>query len=66
MKMFLIRQNLKHVHMTYSSLKILIFFWLTLVDIYYLKFISHYIKEIMHVNTNSKGSQSWVVVILEQ
>ena len=32
-KMFFIGQNLKYVHMTYSFLELLIFFWLTLVDI---------------------------------
>ena len=35
--MFFISQNLKHVHMTYSVIELLIFFWLTL-DIYCLKF----------------------------
>ena len=32
-KMFFIGQNLKHVHITYSFLELLIFFWLALVDI---------------------------------
>ena len=58
-KMFFIGQNLKHVHMTYSFLELLIFFWLTQVDIYCLEFISHHITEILHLNTNSKGNQSW-------
>ena len=31
--MFFIGQNLKHIHMTYSSVELLIFFWLTLADI---------------------------------
>ena len=35
--MFFIGQNLKHVHMAYSFLELLIFFWLTL-DILCLKF----------------------------
>ena len=33
-KMFFIDQNLQHVHMTYSFLELLAFFWLTLVDVY--------------------------------
>ena len=51
--------NLKHVHMTYYFIELLIFFWLTLADNCCLEFISHYIKEILYVNTNSKGNQSW-------
>ena len=39
--------------------ELLITFWLTLVGIYCLEFISHYIKEILYVNKNSKGNQSW-------
>ena len=58
-KIFFIGQNLKHVHMTYSFLELLIFFWLTQVDIYCLEFISHHITEILYLNTNSKGNQSW-------
>ena len=50
--MLFIGQNLKHIHMTYSFLELLIFFWLTL-DISYLEFISHRIKEIL------MGNQSW-------
>ena len=38
-------QNLKHVHMTYFFLELLIFFWLTLADVYCLEFISYYIKD---------------------
>ena len=42
--------------MTYSFLELLIFFGI------YLQFgfevIPHYIKEILHVNTNYKGNQS--------
>ena len=53
-KMFFIGQNLKHVHMTYSFLERLIFSWLTLVNIFSLEFISHSIKEILYINTNSK------------
>ena len=46
-------KGLKHVHMTYSFLVLLIFLLSTLVNIYYLEFISHHIKEILYVNTNS-------------
>ena len=53
-KMIFIGQNLKHAVTAYSFLKLLIFFWLTLLDI-----ISHQIKEILYINTNSKGNQSW-------
>ena len=56
--MFFIGQNLKHVHMTYSFLELLIFFWLTL-DIYCLEFISHHTKEKRYANTNFVGKQSW-------
>ena len=58
-EMFFIGQNLNRVHMTYSFLELLIFFWLTQVDIYCLEFISHHITEILYVNTNSKGNQAW-------
>ena len=57
--MFFIGQNLNHVHMTYSFLEILIFFWLTQVDIYCLEFISHHIKELLYLNINPKGNQPW-------
>ena len=56
--MFFIGQNLKHVYMTYSFLELLIFFWLPLADIYCLEFFSHYIKEILDLNINSKRNQS--------
>ena len=46
-KMFLIGQKLKHVRMTYYFFEILIFFWLTLVDIYGLEFISRRITKIL-------------------
>ena len=49
--------------------KLLIFFWITLVDIFGFKFdfslhprklwFSRYIKEIFYVNTYSKGNKSW-------
>ena len=39
--------------------ELLVLFWLTQVDIYFFKFISHYIKEILYVNTNFIGNQSW-------
>ena len=45
--MFLIGQKLKHVRMTYYFFEILIFFWLTLVDIYGLEFISRHITKIL-------------------
>ena len=35
----------------------MIFFWLNLVNIYYLEFISRYIKEMLYINTNYKGNQ---------
>ena len=57
-KMFFIGQNLKHVHMAYSFLKLLIFFWLTR-DISCLKFLSLHIKEILYIKTNFMGNQSW-------
>ena len=43
--------------MAYYFLEHVIFFWLTLVDIGLLKFISQQIKEILYVNLNSKGNQ---------
>ena len=49
--MFFIDERLKHIHMTYSFLELLIFFCL--------EFISHYTKEILYVNTNFVGNQSW-------
>ena len=50
-KMFFIGQNLKLVYVTYSFLELLIFFCL--------EFISQHTKEILYVNTNFKGNQSW-------
>ena len=42
--------------MTCFFLEILIFFLInSIVDIYYLEFISQNIKEILYVNTNSKA-----------
>ena len=55
---FFTGQNLKHVHVTYSFLELLIFFSLPLADTYCLEFFSHHIKEILNVNTNSKRNQS--------
>ena len=55
-EMFSIGPNLNHVHMTYCFLELLNFFWLT---IYCLEFISHHITEILNLNTNSEGNQSW-------
>ena len=56
-KIFFIGQNLKHIHMACTFLKLLIFFWLTLVNNYCLEFISHYIKVILYIITNSKGNK---------
>ena len=52
--MFFIGQNLNHIHMTYSFLELLTFFWLTQVDIDYLEFISHHITEKLYLNTTPK------------
>ena len=49
--MFFIGQNLKHVHMAHSFLELLIFFCL--------EFIFHHTKQILYVNTNLMGNQSW-------
>ena len=49
-KMFFIGQNLKHIHMAYSFIELLIFFWLTLVDTLCLEFISHHAKKIFYEN----------------
>ena len=35
------------------------FFWLALVDIYFLEFTSPHIKDIMYANLNSKENRSW-------
>ena len=55
---FFFGQNLKHIHMTWSFLEVLIFTWLTLINIYCLRVISHCIKKVLYINKNSKGSQS--------
>ena len=52
--MFLIGQITKHVHITFFFLELLIFFWLTLVNINCLEFISHYIKGILYIHSNFK------------
>ena len=52
--MFFIGRNLNNVHMTYSFLELLIFFWLTQVDIYCLEFISYHITEIFYMETTPK------------
>ena len=57
--MFFISQNLNHVYMTFYFLEFFIFFWITQVGINGLEFISHHITEILYLNTNSKGKQSW-------
>ena len=57
--MFFIGQNSKDVRMAYSFLELLIFFLSTLVLIFFLEFIYHYIKEILYVNTNSNKNQAW-------
>ena len=46
-----IGQNLKHVHMTYYFLELLILFCL--------EFISHHTKEILNLNTNFMENQPW-------
>ena len=48
--MFFNGQKLKPIHVTYSFLELLIFFWLTLVDISCLEFITHHAKETLYVN----------------
>ena len=53
-KMFFIGQNLKHVHMTYSFLELLIFFWLTLLFIVWNLFI-----------TTSKKYRIWIQISWE-
>ena len=45
--MYFICQNLEHIHMTCSFLELFVFFWLTLVDIWCLEFISHHTEEIV-------------------
>ena len=49
-KMFFRGKDIKLVHMTYSFLELLIFCWLTLVDISCLEFISHHIKKLLYLN----------------
>ena len=44
--------------MTYSFLELLIFFWLTQVDIYSLKFISHHITEILYLDTDQTPKET--------
>ena len=44
--MFFIGQYLKEVHMTYSFFKLLIFFWLTLVDVWIQKQIFSLVLDI--------------------
>ena len=52
--MFFIGQNVEHVHKTNSFLEHLKFIGLTLVNIYCLEFISHYIKEILYINKTQR------------
>ena len=40
--MFFLGQDLKNIHVRYTFLEFLTFFWLTLLDIYCLEFISHH------------------------
>ena len=54
-KMLFIGQDLKHVHVRYSFLGLLIYFWLTLVE--YLVFGTHLSPHQM--NTNFMGNQPW-------
>ena len=53
-KMLFIGQNWKHVHMTYSFLELLIFFWLTLLFIVWNLFI-----------TTSKKYRIWIQISWE-
>ena len=53
-KCFKLTKSQKNIHMTYSFLELLIFFWLLLVGIHCLEFISQYIKEISKVNESLK------------
>ena len=48
--MFFIGQNLKHIHVTYSFIELLTFFWLTLVDTLCLELTYHHAKKIFYVN----------------
>ena len=57
-KTFFIGQNINHVHMKNSFLELLIFFWLTQVDIYSLKFISHHITEILYLETGQTPKET--------
>ena len=57
-KMFFIGQIINHVHMTNSFLELLIFFRLTQVDIYSLKFISHHITEILYLDTDQAPKET--------
>ena len=52
--MFFTGQNLKHVHITYSLFELLIFFWLTLVNVFCLEFISRYFNEILYITPTPK------------
>ena len=56
--MFFIGQNINHVHMTNSFLELLIFFWITQVDIYSLKFISYHITEIFYLDTDQTPKET--------
>ena len=52
-KMFFIGQYLKHVHMTYLFLELLVFCWLILVDIYCLElFLTTYKNYCMRIQTS--------------
>ena len=52
--MYFVSWKLKHVHVTYSFDELLLFFWLTLVDIFCLKFdFSLHQRNTLH---NSKGN----------
>ena len=64
-KMLFIGQNLKHNHMASSFFELLIFFWLTLVNIDCLEFISRYIREIQSPKeANCKRYTNRYIVLL--
>ena len=56
--MFFIGQNVNQVHMTNSFPELLIFSLLTRVDIYFLKFISHNITEILYLDTDQTPKET--------
>ena len=57
--MFFIGQNLKHVLMYIFFSWTFDLLFINSSMFYYFDFISHHIKEILYVNTNSRGNQLW-------